>query len=84
MNRILAELRKAAGLTQQEAANALRVDIRTYRRWELGETSLDNLSRRRKEDIVNLFGKQAESLIQKGAENGQRTKRTISTNPRKS
>lgn len=63
MNRILAELRKAAGLTQQEAANALRVDIRTYRRWELGETSLDNLSRRRKEDIVNLFGKQAESLF---------------------
>ena len=63
MNKILAELRKAAGLTQQKAADALRVDIRTYRRWELGETSLDNLSRRRKEDIVNLFGKQAESLF---------------------
>lgn len=63
MSKILTELRKAAGLTQQKAADALRVDIRTYRRWELGETSLDNLSRRRKEDIVKLFGKQAESLF---------------------
>jgi transcriptional regulator with XRE-family HTH domain len=52
--------RRLAGLTQEDAARALDVTLKTYARWERGETSgfLRQLSR-----IAEIFGVTSEQLL---------------------
>lgn len=45
-------LRESSGHTQESAAEAVGVNIRTYQRWESGETSP---SERRKDKIAKAF-----------------------------
>lgn len=42
MKKTIKELRKEKGLTQQQLADDLGVDIRTVRRWECHETKVPN------------------------------------------
>jgi transcriptional regulator with XRE-family HTH domain len=52
--------RRLAGLTQEDAARALDVTLKTYARWERGETKgfLRQLSR-----IAEVFGVTSEQLV---------------------
>lgn len=50
----LRELREAAGLTQQEAADQLHVDVNTVSRWERGQTRPQLAQRRRLADLYKV------------------------------
>lgn len=59
----LIALRQAAGLTQAQAAERAKVDIRTYKRYELGEIALGDVAGRRLLQIAELFGVSVDYLI---------------------
>lgn len=46
LNKAVKEARRAAGLSQEDAARGLDVSLRTYSRWERSEGSRDNISHR--------------------------------------
>ena len=66
-NEKLIGLRQAAGLTQAQVAARAQIDIRTYRRYELGEIALGDVAGRRLLQMAELFGVTVDYLLN-GAE----------------
>ena len=69
----LIELRKKAGLTQTEAANKIGVSLRTYQRYENGES----LSEAKLENFKKLFGTSYGNMSYQGFKNDGRLKLLI-------
>jgi len=62
-NEKLISLRQAAGLTQKQTAERLAIDIRTYRRYELSEIALADVSGHRLLQMAELFEVSVDYLI---------------------
>ena len=62
-NEKLIGLRQAAGLTQAQAAAQVQIDIRTYRRYELGEIALGDVAGRRLLQMAELLGVTVDYLL---------------------
>ena len=61
LNEAVKEARRAAGLSQEDAARGLDVSLRTYSRWERSEGSRDNISHRL-DAIAELFETTPEAI----------------------
>lgn len=61
LNEAVREARKAAGLSQEDAARGLGVSLRTYSRWERSEGARDNVSHRL-DQIAELFDTTPEDI----------------------
>ena len=61
LNKAVKEARRAAGLSQEEAARRLDVSLRTYSRWERSEGARDNVSHRL-DAIARTFDTTAEAI----------------------
>lgn len=62
-NEKLIALRKASGLTQKEASEAVNMDLRLYQRYESGEVSLKKATAEKVLAISKVFGVTVEELI---------------------